>query len=66
MTIMLLGCFLGFASGVIAFTLFGFGLFLSIVIWAVSGPLSVVALATLHALRSGETVSPIAAKPQIA
>lgn len=49
--VLLLGSLLGFAAGVYAFVAAGAGLFTAIAIWAVSGPLSIVLLASLHALR---------------
>lgn len=66
MTIMLLGCILGFATGVVAFAVLGFGLFVSIAIWAASGPLSVLFLASLHAARRRPREQPASARAKAA
>ena len=46
----LMGCILGFGAGVFAFVGLGLGLFMSLSIWAASGPLSVLLLAGLSGL----------------
>ena len=46
----LMGCLLGFGAGVFAYLGLGLGLFMSISIWAASGPLTVLLLAGLSGL----------------
>jgi hypothetical protein len=65
-SVVLMGALLGFGSGVFAYTVLGFGLFLSISIWAASGPISVLLLGAVYMMRADQMERANPSQPEVA
>lgn len=66
MTIMLMGCILGFGTALFAYFGLSAGLFLSISIWAASGPISILLLLAFAAARQSSVPSTTTRQPETA